>query len=78
MSISQNRHNLKKAKKKANRLACIFYRDITDKSWIKKMTNHLYRNRKPCSCHMCGNPRRSEWNKKKSKLTLQEKRFYEY
>lgn len=32
-------------------------------------------NRKPCSCHMCRNPRHSGWNK--DKLTMQEKRIKE-
>ena len=29
---------------------------------------------KICSCHMCGNPRRVEWNKK-DKLTMQERKL---
>lgn len=35
-------------------------------------------NRKPCSCHMCRNPRHSGFHKGKEKLTMQEKRFEEY
>lgn len=35
-------------------------------------------NRKPCSCHMCRNPRHSGFHKGDSKLTMQEKRFKEY
>jgi hypothetical protein len=31
-------------------------------------------NRKPCSCHMCGNPRKHH----KDKLTMQEKKMNEY
>lgn len=31
-------------------------------------------NRKPCSCHMCGNPRKHH----KDKLTMQERRMNEY
>ena len=30
-------------------------------------------NRKPCSCHMCGNPRHHQ----KDKLTMQEKRAFQ-
>ena len=35
-------------------------------------------NRKPCSCHMCRNPRHSGWYKGEGKLTMQEKRIMEY
>lgn len=28
----------------------------------------------PCSCHMCGNPRRNVWLKAKDCLTMQEKK----
>ena len=31
--------------------------------------NHFYRNRKPCSCYMCGNPRKYYGD-----VTLQERR----
>ena len=32
---------------------------------------------KPCSCDMCGNPRRSRFNKGRNKLTQQEQRHLE-
>lgn len=35
-------------------------------------------NRKPCSCEMCCNPRRSGWYKGEGKLTMQERRMNEY
>lgn len=30
---------------------------------------------KPCSCSMCGNPRRNRWGKKSEQLTMQERRL---
>lgn len=44
-----------------------FWGDETEKEQHQKRTAE---NRKPCSCHMCGNPRRHS----KDKLTMQEKR----
>jgi len=40
----------------------------------RKYANHG----KLCSCDGCCNPRRSGYNKKREKLTIQERRFDEY
>ena len=47
---------------------------ITD---FEKRIRQLAENRKPCSCWMCGNPRKAKlgW---KDKFTMQEKKFKEY
>lgn len=47
-----------------------FWPNEEDKILHQKKTAE---NRKPCSCHMCGNPRK-HW---KDKKTMQEKRFDE-
>ena len=40
------------------------------KKYIRSMVN----TRKPCSCSMCGNPRRNKWESNDSRITRQEKR----
>ncbi len=39
---------------------------------IQMRARHLKDTPHPCSCNMCGNPRRSGWTRGKGKLTLQE------
>jgi hypothetical protein len=45
------------------------------KEWTEKGIGLRRKTTKLCSCEMCGNPRRSQWNTKLDKLTMQEKRF---
>lgn len=49
------------------------------KSRMKEHTydNHLIDTPKRCSCHMCCNPRRNDYIKKKEKLTIAERKFEE-
>lgn len=51
-----------------------------DRHWIDKNKRYqgiLKNHSTTCSCEMCGNPRHSKWSKKKSKLTLQERKQLE-
>ena len=45
-----------------------------DEEWFKITSQFLRHTTKPCSCSMCGNPRRNNW-RKKDKLTIQERKF---
>jgi hypothetical protein len=45
-----------------------------DEKTIEKIAHRIKKNRQACSCHMCGNPRRSVYAKGKSKLTIQERK----
>lgn len=44
--------------------------------FLEKNAQQRRNTTKPCSCSMCGNPRRVSWSKK-DKLTMQEKKFNE-
>lgn len=70
MSKAYNRHQAEKALKKARKLATRFIPN--DPVAAEKNAHRMRDNRKPCSCNMCRNPRRSIYYKGKGKLTLQE------
>ena len=44
-----------------------------DDEWCDQWSARNYNNRKPCSCWMCGNPRKVF--KGKEKITMQERKF---
>lgn len=55
----------------------------SDKYWgteesRQKHIRKVAENRKKCSCHMCRNPRNSDFSKGESKLTMQERRMKDY
>lgn len=73
-SRAERRHNHERMIDKVKN----FYWLQSDKYWgsEEKRQRHIRKmaeTRKPCSCHMCGNPRK-HWKDK----TMQEKRFEEY
>lgn len=79
MSLSYNRHkdrvSLERARvrvKLENRKWDPSTTDDIDK--LEKRARHLKDTPHPCSCHMCRNPRTSDWTKGKEKLTLQERK----
>ena len=67
--------NLQEGKRKARKLAKIYdaYSQDKDHPYVgSDYEKKLRRTRVPCSCYMCGNPRR-HW-KGKDRLTLADKR----
>jgi hypothetical protein len=48
---------------------------LTNEEWIDRYANTHADNMKSCSCSMCGNQRRSMYNKGRYRLTMQEKKF---
>ena len=67
--------NLQEGKKKARKLARIYdaYHQDSDFSYVGSAYEQtLRRTRVPCSCVMCGNPRR--YAKGEDKLTIADKR----
>lgn len=52
-------------------------KDILSDKTKEKCIKHMRDNPKQCSCSMCRNPRTNKWNKKKEKLTMQERRIFQ-
>jgi hypothetical protein len=48
-----------------------FHSPEDEKRWYYRRRNTTA----VCSCSMCGNPRRNDWNKGRDKLTMKEQRF---
>lgn len=65
-NIAFRRHQLNRAKCKARRIAHIWGMASDD---VEQVVTQLYRNRKKCSCFMCGNYRK--WYGK----TYQERKY---
>ena len=65
------RHKRQVALKKATKIAMGWWgiKDPNNED-VKQKALRIYKNRKPCSCDMCGNPRKY-WNE----LTIQERRW---
>lgn len=62
-----------KALKKARKIVESWYRfRKQDTETIEKQARKIRDHRKSCSCYMCRNPRRPDYNKKLAKLTIQE------
>ena len=57
-----------KERKVRERQSTVFYDEDV------KEVGMLAQHGKLCSCHMCCNPRRSEWTPKKERPTIQERR----
>lgn len=79
MSKSKNPHSRRYLKfqqrrwrARARRIAESWQIFDDDEGWVERMTRHIEKNRKPCSCQLCCNPRRSRWGSLKSRLTRQE------
>ncbi len=70
---AERRHHHERMKQKVSKFHWIkrwFWGEESREQHIRRMAE----TRTPCSCHMCGNPRRHQ----KDKLTMQEKRINEY
>lgn len=71
MSLEKRRHQENRKKKKvAKHENCV---DGYDPKWIGKRAATPT----PCSCSMCGNPRKHAFGRKKVELSMQEKRQVE-
>lgn len=66
------RHRDELSLKLAHKLAEKWYPNNPEK--VEQAARRLKDNRKPCSCSMCGNPRRSKTVSGKEKLTVQERK----
>lgn len=69
---SERRHHHQRMLEKVKHFT--LYQYFKDPAEIEQHQKRMAENRKPCSCHMCGNPRKHH----KDKKTLQEKRMDEY
>lgn len=69
MSKTFNRHQNEIALAKAKRIVRRNWH-ISDPSLLDKISHRIKNNRKPCSCRMCGNPRKIY--RGKAALTIQE------
>ena len=72
---AERRHHHQRMIDKTRKFVC----ENGMKEWFsltdfEKRIRQLAENRKPCSCWMCGNPRKAF----KDNLTMQEKKFEEY
>lgn len=74
MSKDYNRHKEQVYFRKAKRIANLFCSHNNDETVKTRLAYRYKRNRKPCSCSMCCNVRRSKHVSGKNKLTLQERR----
>lgn len=73
MKRSQRRHNLKKAKEKARRIAmiqepfpCISAKTPEEyKEYISRRVLSMYRHRRECSCNLCDKSEKAKYKKSK-------------
>jgi hypothetical protein len=70
------------SEKAENHVRDIVYNQWPDKNLLSdkkkdKIVKHMRDNPKQCSCSMCRNPRTNKWNKRKEKLTMQERKMEE-
>jgi len=74
---NERRHYAERKKKRVRRY---FICDAASSGSQRRPTDdparigRIARTPKPCSCYMCGNPRRSALGKDKDRLTIQERR----
>lgn len=69
------RHNSEKFKRRCQRLIKNTFADISKNlADDRKFVGKLFRNRKSCSCFMCGNPRR-HFNEKTVRERRQEQKI---
>ena len=69
---AERRHHHQRMIKKAKKsFMCTALKEfVTEEEWYEKVAK-LSETRAPCSCHMCGNPR-----KHYKEITIQERRFF--
>lgn len=67
------RHKRQVAINKAIKVTTRWSNNHTEEEILKRAMT-LHQNRTPCSCDMCGNPRRSPWTTKEKRSTIQERR----
>lgn len=72
MTIAQRRSNHEKALQRSLRIAKITFPNQDD-GWVRQWAVKFSETRKPCSCWMCGNPRRHL--KGVDRLTIAERRI---
>jgi hypothetical protein len=70
----QNARYLARAKRIATQWAFL---PAEETEWIERTARLIRDNRKPCSCHMCRNGRRSPYARGLGLLTIQERRRHE-
>lgn len=67
------RDHEKRALRKALSIVKNWWPVCEDENYLLKRANKIKKNRKQCSCSMCGNPRKHY--KGKNRLTIQERKY---
>lgn len=77
-SRAERRHHHNRMLEKAKNFGILTWKkdSISEEEYHKHLAK-VAETKTPCSCHMCRNPRHSDFYKGDQKLTMQERRFKE-